>query len=321
MLTAALLLTALFGVGTLSVSAADGDACTSTAGCGGTYENGFCPYCSGYEEPAQDGDGYYEIDNAGKLFWFAVKVNQDNAAANARLTADIEITSSALGTRYWTPIGVRGEGFSGTFDGQGYTISHITCDMTIVSDDVYASLFYAVSANGVVKNVGILDSTFKSKVIVGSIAVFNDGTVQNCFSNANVNAIYHSSYTNYFGGIVGLNSGTVENCHFSGATVAERGYVGGVAGYAQTMTNCKNSVDLDVSQGGAYVGGIAGYMAANREAALMVSGNQNTGTVSGVEYVGGIAGMMSVKEYQNNDTITVSDNKNTGEITGSKNNG
>lgn len=255
MLTAALLLVTVLCVGTLSVSAADGDACTSTAGCDGTYENGFCPYCSGYEEPAQDGDGYYEIDNAGKLFWFAVKVNTSNAAANARLTADIEVTSSVLGTRYWTPIGVRGEGFSGTFDGQGYTISHITCDMTIVSGDVYASLFYTVSANGVVKNVGILDSTFKSEVIVGSIVVFNDGTVQNCFSNANVNAIYHSGYTNYFGGIVGLNSGTVENCHFSGVIVAERGHVGGIAGGNEgTLRNCYYDNSLHIGYAVGYHG-------------------------------------------------------------------
>lgn len=258
-LTVALLLSALLCVGVLNVSAADGDACTSTAGCDGTYQNGFCPYCSGYEEPAQDGDGYYEIDNAGKLYWFALKVNQDNAAANARLTADIEITSSVLGTRQWTPIGVSGDGFSGTFDGQGYTISQIACDMTLVSNDAYASLFYVISAEGVVKNVGILDSTFKGSAAVGSVVAINQGTVQNCFSNANVNAIYHPSYTNYFGGIVGLNLGSVENCHFSGAIVAEKGYVGGVAGgNGGTLRNCY----YDTSR---HVGYALGYSATNQE--------------------------------------------------------
>ena len=131
----------------------------------------------------------------------------------------------------------------------------------------------------------------------------------------------------YVGGVAG-RAGKMDLCENEGAITVTNfiieddravSYVGGVAGYAATVTNCKNSVDLNVSLGGSFVGGVVGYMAANREAALSVSNNQNTGAISGVDCVGGVAGMLTVAEYQNNDAITVSDNKNTGEITGSKN--
>ena len=62
---------------TLTASAAnyvDGDACEST-GCGGTYDNGFCTTCNGYQ-PAEFVDNVeiadeYRIYNAGQLYWFA----------------------------------------------------------------------------------------------------------------------------------------------------------------------------------------------------------------------------------------------------------
>ena len=49
-----------------SLLTASADACDHTAG----YENGFCKGCDAYEAPKLNG-GLYEIDNAGKLYWFA----------------------------------------------------------------------------------------------------------------------------------------------------------------------------------------------------------------------------------------------------------
>ena len=89
--------------------------------------NGFCAECTeeGLYQPAtdSDGDGYYEIDNAGKLYWFAALVNgtltdgtAQNTSANAILTKDIVVNEGVLtemaknfpdpsGFRPWTPIG------------------------------------------------------------------------------------------------------------------------------------------------------------------------------------------------------------------------
>lgn len=83
-------------------------------------ENGFCP--NGCYEPATlNAAGYYEIDNAGKLFWFAQQVNvKGNREIKGVLTANIDLENKP-----WTPIGETGEennNFRGVFDGQNYTI-------------------------------------------------------------------------------------------------------------------------------------------------------------------------------------------------------
>lgn len=52
-------------------------------------ENGFCSKCGAYESATQNTDDVYEIDNAGKLYWFAGLVNgtldgvTQNTAAHA----------------------------------------------------------------------------------------------------------------------------------------------------------------------------------------------------------------------------------------------
>lgn len=97
------------------------------------YVNGFCTTytengctntnhtdCNGYQ-PATDSnsDGVYEIGNAGQLYWFADKVNNENSTygnANAILTNNIKINDNVLVNgelnsanasdfRKWTPIG------------------------------------------------------------------------------------------------------------------------------------------------------------------------------------------------------------------------
>ena len=95
--------------------------------------------------PSGDGtaDNPYQIGTAAELYWFAALVNGDesvctggvtqNTSANAVLTADITVNNDVLysdGTlneNYsnfitWTPIGYF-ESYTGTFDGQGHTIS------------------------------------------------------------------------------------------------------------------------------------------------------------------------------------------------------
>ena len=104
------------------------------------YINGICSACGGYQPAQKNEEGYYEIDNAGQLFWFAGLVNGDekvctddvtqNAGACATLTANITVNSGVLkadGTLadgascfiQWTPIGNYDNQYSGTFNGHG----------------------------------------------------------------------------------------------------------------------------------------------------------------------------------------------------------
>ena len=94
-------------------------------------------------KPATDANGVYQIGTAAELYWFAGLVNgtladstPQNTAADAVLTADITINENVLnengtlnGTpaNTWTPIGLYVSDnlaeYTGTFDGQGHTIS------------------------------------------------------------------------------------------------------------------------------------------------------------------------------------------------------
>ena len=78
-----------------------------------TYTNGFGDDDS--YEPATLVNGYYEIDNGGKLFWFAQQVNAGTGANyKAKLTADINLDGD---NHLWTPIGSNAKQFKGAFDG------------------------------------------------------------------------------------------------------------------------------------------------------------------------------------------------------------
>ncbi|MBU5462026.1 hypothetical protein [Lachnoclostridium sp. MSJ-17] len=87
------------------------------------FRNGICRDCWLYETPHLGTDGFYEIRNAGNLFWISALVRNDptharfdkqNNSPKFKLMNDITLESIQ-----WEPI----TNFSGTFDGQGFTIN------------------------------------------------------------------------------------------------------------------------------------------------------------------------------------------------------
>jgi len=171
----------------------DGDVCTV---CGYVFHihvytknNGFCLVCDKYEEAQDsDGDGFYEITNAGQLYWFADVINESRESLNAILMNDITVnegdiasiavSEEASSLRPWTVIGYPNESFyekfsfEGVLDGNGHTISGLYLDC---NDSTQAGLFY--NNAGTVKNLNIDNSYFSAESIVGSIAGKNSGTV------------------------------------------------------------------------------------------------------------------------------------------------
>ena len=180
--------------------------------------------------PSQDGDGNYLIGNAAELYGFAELVNDGNKTANAKLTADIVVNENVLDANgeaktgdfvQWTPIGndyFEGKVYSGTFDGQGHTISGL-----YVSGNGWNVGFVGrVSGIAVVKNLGIVDSYFSSSnnllgSIVGGVANNSSVTLANVYSTSTVNG------DNWIGGLVGGDengSVTIINSYFAGKTSA-----------------------------------------------------------------------------------------------------
>ncbi|WP_276693094.1 GLUG motif-containing protein, partial [Ruminococcus callidus] len=152
-------------------------------------ENGFCKKDSTHYQPAtlNEATGNYEISNAGQLYWFAAFVNTTggsfddypNINASAVLKKDIVINEgdlsgydgvSANSWRTWTPIGRFPYGrYTGTFDGQGHTISGLYCDANSRS---HTGLFEY--NRGIIQNVGIVNSYFKSENTVGGVCGDNE---------------------------------------------------------------------------------------------------------------------------------------------------
>ena len=118
-------------------------------------------------EPSTNSNGVYRIGTAAELYWFAKLVNNGNKSANAVLTDNITMNTNVLvnGTlnsntdnfTSWTPIGKNTNAYTGTFDGQGYTISGLYLNDSNLD---FVGLFGYAGSNGTVKNVGVVDSYF-----------------------------------------------------------------------------------------------------------------------------------------------------------------
>ena len=249
----------------------EGAACGSTDGCTGVYHNGFCTACGGYQPAVLSQTSFYEISNAGQLYWFAEFVNggANSRTTNGWLMKDIVVNEKVLngdGTlvsnesslRGWMPIGTAENPFKGQFRGNGFSISGIYC---VVPEDGGGAGVFAFTHNSEITNVAILDSWFAASgetASVGSIAADSAGTnFYNCYSEASVNSAFAA------GGIVGISlNDYLLQC-----------------GYAGTVTVWDN-----LSEVGGLLGGTRTVYGTNKMS--IVSGCYNRGTVVNT-YTGG----------------------------------
>ena len=214
---------------------------------------------------------------------------EKNLSANAILTANIIVNTGVLDANKnlvsksdlteWKPIGARWSSYTGTFDGQGYTISGLYFNNPTSS---YVGLFGSIGANGKISNVGVLDSYFQFSELGGGVCGVNYGTVRDCKNTGSVRGLAA------IGGVCGLNEkgGIIENS-FNEGTVSGTGdnvqQVGGVCGYNNgTIKSCYNTASVS---GQNSVGGVCGLNSRG-----IITNCFNEGTVSGQTFVGGVCG-------------------------------
>ena len=85
--------------------------------------DGFCEACGAYQKAIKSGE-YYEIYNAGQLFWFAKQFNDSKIPdnSNLKLMKDIEIPDG----HNWTSIGdIYNKFFKGNIEGNYHVISRL----------------------------------------------------------------------------------------------------------------------------------------------------------------------------------------------------
>jgi len=169
------------------------------------------------------------------------------------------VTLTVAGGGDWTPIGDATNHFTGTFDGNGKTISDLKINNTTY--DTNQGMFGYIDG-GTVKNLGLIDVNITvSNDNIGGLAGYNEGLIENCYVTGTINSEVTGGGM-YVGGIAGFNTGTIQNC-YSTATIATDSFIsygGGIAGWNRgTIQNCyaTGSVGGGGSNSGTN-GGIAG---------------------------------------------------------------
>lgn len=188
------------------------------------------------EEVKPNTNGIYEISTGAQLAWLAAQVNSKKdlfSGKTVMLTADID-----LGNQAWTPIGNENGfdaelAFSGTFNGDGYTVSGLN-----VPDTYFPGLFGQISTSAVVQNLIVKGSVTGGDEASGTwaeaagVAAYNDGCIQNCGFYGTVTGSSDGSVSVY-GLTGGMGVGTVKNCwYFKGVGSGADDVCGG------TATNC-----------------------------------------------------------------------------------
>ena len=247
----------------------------------------------------------YVIDSVEDLYGFmAVSAGTNFEGKTVKLGADIQVNAvdaatfaawadgSAVAENLWAPISSRYNGFAGTFDGQGHTISGLYLSSWLD----YSGFFSSVFSTGVVKNFSIKDSYFCSTNeqhdMIGSVVGDLRGKMENVYSNATVVA-----YGNQVGGLVG------------------RAYDKDKDGDAKDEVEVTNSWfdgNVYVARDGARgAGGIVGWLT---DGDLNISHCLNTGRIESKTKVSGVGVGGIFGTARGDGTLNVLDCLNTGEI-------
>ncbi|MCO6179820.1 S-layer family protein [Ciceribacter sp. RN22] len=202
--------------------------------------------------------------------------------ASYQLTADLDASATAStatsrgiwGAAGWQSVGDFFTAFSGTFDGNGHTISNLTIS---ASSATFVGLFGG--SEGTITNIGLVNADITGGSYVGGLIGINAGTVSNAYVTGSV-----SGSGDYVGGLVGYGGGpgTVSTSN-STASVSGGAGVGGLMG--SNRGGISNSYSTGSVTGTSYVGGLVGYGDGGT-----VSNSYATGSVSGTSYVGGLMG-------------------------------
>lgn len=182
------------------------------------------------------------VQNIGTAEEFAAM----EPGGNYQLTADITVTA---------PYANEFTDFSGTFDGNGHTVT-----LNITASTANVGLFSTLAGGAVVKNVITAGSISSTEKYVGGIAGFantysGDVTIENCKNTAAVQG------GNGVGGIFGYCSGSAHSVTITGCantgTISGARNSGGICGTlenAHFIKNCYNSGAVT----GSNIGGILG---------------------------------------------------------------
>jgi hypothetical protein len=246
-----------------------------------------------WEQPPKYGGGTGE-SNDPYLIYTAEHLNAIGAKPNDwkkhfKLMADIDlagfdgedgrpafniIAPDTDQTDQWSQF--QGTPFTGIFDGNGRTISHLT-----MTGGSYLGLFGQLGSGAEVRNLGVVDVNITgSGYFVGGLVGISRGALIGCHSTGMVSGDEWD-----VGGLVGANAGHLAQC-YSACAVSGYDQVGGLTAQNSTNATVTHCYSTGTVSGGHQVGGLVGM---NFGA---VTACYSTGAVNGFTQVGGLVGVV-----------------------------
>ena len=244
-----------------------------------------------------EGDGSYTVTTDDGLRNVAKLVNEEGKT-DINITLDTDLTL----TGEWTPIGTESQPYTGTFDGNNYTITGLTVNQT----RNYVGLIGCIGSNGTVKNVKLENVNITGDgFYVGGVAGTNYGTIENCSVDGTL-----TNYVQYLGGVVGDNLGSIIGCSSSGTITGTGPNVGGIGGQSVggTIMACYSVANI---KGWSSSGGVLGQT--NRET-VVIACYHAKGNVTGEQSrIGGVIGWnygkVTACYWENNQEQGIGDNQ------------
>ncbi len=202
----------------------------------------FLCFASGAWAIETDGDGYYLLSSVQDWKDFATLV-QTTPNANAKMTADIDLSTDQ------TMIGSYATRYSGTFDGQGHTLTfnYNTSSMSIESGQSYlgAAPFRDIEG-ATIRNLRTAGSITADKIGASGLVgwAYGTNTIENCWSDVNIASSNNTADT--FTGFVAFMYGTsinITDCIFTGciqstSKQSHSGFIGYHNSGTSALTNC-----------------------------------------------------------------------------------
>ncbi|GIQ70795.1 hypothetical protein XYCOK13_36190 [Xylanibacillus composti] len=235
-----------------------------------------------------------------------------NLSAHYQLNADIMLSNDLdfyndLYDRYfgdayeyvkdsgWMPIGTEETPFTGTFDGNGHTIS----DLKISRDAVYQGLFGYVES-GEIRNVALADVEVwsMSSNYAGALA----GTIEASAKVSDVSASGVVVGDQLVGGLTGMNKGSLTRSSFRSTFkgIEGNGAIGGLAGGNHgSITQSFFVGEVGTLSSMTNIGGLVGSQygtISNSYAIAVVKGIRSKGGLIGYAYAGTVANSYTSSE-------------------------
>jgi hypothetical protein len=204
----------------------------------------------------------------------------------------------------WTPIGRNTSQFTGSFDGNGYTISNLTISTTTsyvglfgyTTGDISRMSLNSINIAGGAytggligyKSGGTVSTSTTQGIITGSgntvgglIGYHGSGTILDSGADVDISASGRSNV----GGLIGYQAnGTVYRSYAKG-TVGAAGNIGGFVGYFNQGFVYDSYASGNITSTNRYVGGFIGWMANGS-----ITNSYATGDASALDNAGGFIG-------------------------------